>query len=72
MGIQNCKKKWYAIDSETKNNYSHGNPITFLTSSFESSFRDYSDAYVLVAGNIAVVGANNNTKVAFNFWVIIK
>ena len=31
----------------------------------ESSLCDYSDAYVLVTGNIAVVGANNNTKVAF-------
>ena len=34
-------------------------------SSIESSLCDYSDAYVLVTGNIAVVGANNNTKVAF-------
>ena len=26
---------------------------------------DYSDAHVSVTGNIAVVGANNNTKVVF-------
>ena len=26
---------------------------------------DYSDVYVLATGNITVVGANNNTKVAF-------
>ena len=39
--------------------------IKFLTSLLESSLCDYSDAYVLVTGNIAVVGANNNTKVAF-------
>ena len=57
-------KKWYVIDSESKGNYSHENPIKFLTSSLESSLCDYSDAYVLVTGNIAVVGANNNTKVA--------
>ena len=37
----------------------------FLTSSLESSLCDYSDAYVLVTGNIAVVGANNDTKVSF-------
>ena len=39
----------------------------FLTSSLESSLCDYPDAYVLVTGNIVVVGANNNnnTKVAF-------
>ena len=58
-------KKWYVIDSESKGNYSHPDPIKFLTKSIESSLCDYSDAYVLVTGNIAVVGANNNTKVAF-------
>ena len=58
-------KKWYVIDSESKGVYSHENEIKFLTSSLESSLCDYSDAYVLVTGNIAVVGANNNTKVAF-------
>ena len=58
-------KKWHVINSKSKGNYSHENPIKFLTSSLESSLCDYSDAYVLVTGNIAVVGANNNIKVAF-------
>ena len=58
-------KKWYVIDSESKGNYSHENPIKFLTKSIESSLCDYSDAYILVTGNIAVVGADDNTKVAF-------
>ena len=58
-------KKWRVIDSESKGVYSHENQIKFLTSLLESSPCDYSDAYVLVTGNIAVVGANNNTKVAF-------
>ena len=49
-------KKWYVIDSESKGVYSHENPIKFLTSSLESSLCDYSDAYVLVTGNIAVTG----------------
>ena len=26
-------KKWYIIDNESKGNYSHHNPITFLTKS---------------------------------------
>ena len=62
-------KKWYVIDSESKGNYSHENPIKFLTSSLESSLCDYSDAYVLVTGNIAIVGADDNTKVAFKNFV---
>ena len=47
-------KKWYVIDSESKGVYSHENPIKFLTSSLESSLCDYSDAYILVTGNITV------------------
>ena len=47
-------KKWYIIDSEAKGNYSHENPIKFLTSLLESSLCDYSDAYILVTGNITV------------------
>ena len=63
---QKCEtKKWCVIDSESKSAYSHKNRIKFLKAFFESSLCDYSDAYVLVAGSIAVVGANNNTKVAF-------
>ena len=58
-------KKWYVIDSETKGNYSHENPIEFLTNSLESSICDYLDAYVLVTADIAVAGADDDTKVAF-------
>ena len=47
-------KKWYIIDSESNGNYSHHNPIKFLTKSIESSLCDYSDAYILVTGNITV------------------
>ena len=47
-------KKWYVIDSESKGNYSHENPIKFLTSSLESNLCDYSDAYILVTGNTTV------------------
>ena len=59
------QKKWYIIESESKGNYSHQNPIRFLTNSLESSLCDYSDAYILVTGNITVTGGDNNAKVAF-------
>ena len=67
-GNENTKfwlKKWYVIDSESKGNYSDKNEIKFLISSLESNLCDYSDAYILVTGNINVTGGDANTKVAF-------
>ena len=40
--------------SESKSSYSHKNPIKFLTNPPQSSLCDYSDAYILVTGNITV------------------
>ena len=37
----------------------------FLTRSIEASFCDYSDAYILIRGNINITNGDNNTKVAF-------
>ena len=55
MNIQNCnKKKWYVIDIESKGGYQHHDPINFLTKPIESSLCDYSDANILVTGDIAV------------------
>ena len=58
-------KKWHVIDSNSKGNYSHENPIKFLTKTIESSLCDYSDAYVLATGDITVTGGNTNTKGTF-------
>ena len=56
---------WYFIDSESKGNYSHPDPIKFFTKSIESRLCDYSDAYILVTGSINVTGGEENAKVAF-------
>ena len=47
-------KGWYVIDSESKSGSSHEDLIKFLTKSIESTLCDYSDAYILVTGNITV------------------
>ena len=47
-------KNWYVIDSDSKGNYAHADPITSLTKSIESSLCDYSDAYILVTESITV------------------
>ena len=65
MKIQNLQQKWYIIHNKSKGNYSHYNPIKFLTKSIESSLCDYSDAYILVTENINVTGGDANAKVAF-------
>ena len=57
-------KKWYIIDSETKDDCSQNDEIKFLTRSIESSLCDYSDAYILVTGNITAT-PNPATQVVF-------
>ena len=58
-------KKWYVIDSQTtKGKYKQGNTIKFEIETITSSLCDYSDAFILVTGNITVA-ANNDTDVAF-------
>ena len=58
-------KKWCVINSQiAKDKYDQNNSIKFEAGSIKSSLCDYSDAFILVAGNITVT-ANNNTHVAF-------
>ena len=57
-------KKWHVIDSESHGNYSEDEEIKFLSRFIKSNLCDYSDAYILVTGNINVTG-DNNTKAAF-------
>ena len=75
-------KKWYVVDSKSKSRYSHGNPIKFLTKSIESGLCDYSDAYILVTGDIVVKRRNTAvtadialgaiTQVAFKIYPPFK
>ena len=47
----------------TKGKYNQGDVIKFETETIKSSLCDYSDAFILVTGNITVA-ADNNTDVA--------
>ena len=58
-------KKWYVMDSQTtKGKYRQGNPIPIETETIKPSLCDYSDAFILVTGNITAT-ANNDADVAF-------
>ena len=62
---KSATKKWYVIDSQTtKGKYKQGDTIKFETETIKSSPCDYSDAFILVTGNITVA-ANNDTDAAF-------
>ena len=58
-------KKWYIIDRESNGNSSQNDEIKFLKKSIESSLCNYSDAYILVKGNIAATPNNAATQVVF-------
>ena len=58
-------KKWYIIDIESDGNYSKDEEIKFLTRSIESSLCNYSDAYILVTGNITTTPNTASTQVIF-------
>ena len=58
-------KMWYVIDSQkTKGEYKQGDTIKFGRETIKSSLFHYSDAFILVTGNITVA-ADDNTDVAF-------
>ena len=61
----NLLRKMYIKDSQAvKGKYDQNNSIKFETESLKSSLCDYSDAFILVTGDIRVA-ANNDTDVAF-------
>ena len=57
-------KNWYVIDSEiTIGQYKQGDTIKFETETIKSRLCEYSDAFILVTGNITVDA--NNSDVLF-------
>ena len=68
-GLKFQTRKWYVINDQNNGQYGKGDrndsTIKFSTEIIKSFLTDYSDAYILVTCNIAVVGGNNNTKIAF-------
>ena len=58
-------KTWYIIDRESNGNYSQNDESRFLNRWIESSLCDYSDAYILVTGNITATPNNAATQAVF-------
>ena len=62
-------KRWYIINDQNNGQYverdNNDNIVKIDTDVVKPFLCDYADAYILVTGDITVVGGDNNTKVAF-------
>ena len=61
-------RKWYIVNNHNNGNYSQGDDVRsivkFDTEIVRTLLCDYSDAYILVTGNIKVQNVNDATRVA--------
>ena len=62
-------RKWYVISDQNNTDYGEGNEdsttVKFETKVIKSNLCDYSDAYILVTGDITATGGDDGTRVAF-------
>ena len=62
-------RKWYVINDQNNTDYGEGNEdsttVKFETKVIKSNLCDYSDAYILVTGDITATGGDDNTRVVF-------
>ena len=62
-------KKWYVINDQNNADYGEGNEdsttVKFENKVIKSNLCDFSDAYILLTGNITATGGDTNTRVAF-------
>ena len=62
-------RKWYVINDQGNTNYGEGNEndatIKFQTKVIKSNLCDYSDAYILLTGDITDTRVDEDTRDAF-------
>ena len=62
-------RKWYIINDQNNGQYGRGNEndstVKFETKVIKPNLCDYSDAYILVTGDIEVAAVASDTNVAF-------
>ena len=62
-------RKWYVINDQNNTDYGdgdeNGTTIKFETKVIKSNLCDYSDAYILVTGDITIRNGSENRKVTF-------
>ena len=58
-------KKWYIINDQSNGQYQENSTIKCNTEVINPDLCDYGDAYILVTGDIEIVGGNNNMRFCF-------
>ena len=62
-------RKWYVINDQNNTDYGEGNKdsttVKFEAKVIKSNLCDYSDAYILITGNVTATGGDAHTRVAF-------
>ena len=58
-------RKWKIVNDQSNANYDVGNEIIYKTEVLKSNLCDYSDAYILVRGDIVTTAHNIPTQVEF-------
>ena len=49
-------RKWNIVNNQSNANYDAGNEIVYNTEVLKSNLCDYNDAYILLRGNITIIG----------------
>ena len=49
-------RRWNIVNHNSKANYGVWNEITYNTEVLKSNLCDYNDAYILLTGNITIIG----------------
>ena len=57
-------RKWNIFNDQSNANYDVGNEIIYNTEVLKSNFCNYNDAYILIRGNITIIGYQV-TQIAF-------
>ena len=69
-------RKWFVINDQNNTDYGEGNEdgttLKFETKVKKSNRCNYSDAYILVTGNITATAGDANTRVAFRNCTLQK
>ena len=71
-----AKRKWYVINDQNNGQYGRRNEndstVKFETKAIKPNLCDYSDAYILVTGDIKVAGVAVNPNVALKIVFLLQ